>query len=37
MEDSLADPSAAGTFGVKLTSAESFLRGKSALAATLVA
>ena len=37
MEDSLADPAAAGAFGVKLTSAETFLRRKSALAATLVA
>ncbi len=37
MEDSLADPAAAGAFGVKLTSAENFLRGKIALAATLVA
>ena len=36
-EDSVADPAAAGAFGVQLTSAEAFLRGKSALAATRVA
>jgi uncharacterized protein YbjT (DUF2867 family) len=33
-EDSVADHAAAGAFGVQLTSAEAFLRGKSALAAT---
>jgi hypothetical protein len=37
VEDSVADPAAAPAFGVQLTSAETFLRGKSALAATLVA
>jgi uncharacterized protein YbjT (DUF2867 family) len=37
VEDSVADPASAPAFGVKLTSAETFLRGKHALAATLVA
>ena len=34
VEDSLADPAAAAAFGVRLTSAEAFLRAKTALAAT---
>ena len=36
-EETRADPAAASVFGIQLTSAEAFLRGKSAMAASLVA